>query len=41
MLVASGDSNAVMDDLDDLAHFALVAEHGGFAAAERATAIPK
>ncbi|MCZ2292698.1 MAG: LysR family transcriptional regulator [Burkholderiales bacterium] len=30
-----------MEDLDDLAHFALVAEHGGFAAAERATGIPK
>ncbi len=28
-------------DLDDLAYFALVAEHGGFAAAERATNIPK
>lgn len=30
-----------MQDLDDLAYFALVAEHGGFAAAERATDIPK
>ncbi|MFD2379405.1 hypothetical protein ACFSTJ_20690 [Ottowia pentelensis] len=27
--------------LDDLALFALVAEHGGFAAAERASDIPK
>ena len=30
-----------MDDLNDLAYFAHVAEHGGFAAAERATGIPK
>ncbi len=30
-----------MQNLDDLAYFALVAEHGGFAAAERATDIPK
>lgn len=30
-----------MQDLDDLAYFALVVEHGGFAAAERATDIPK
>ncbi|MBK6868554.1 MAG: LysR family transcriptional regulator [Burkholderiales bacterium] len=30
-----------MDDLNDLAYFAHVAEHGGFAAAERATSIPK
>lgn len=30
-----------MDDLNDLAYFALVAEHGGFAAAERASHIPK
>ncbi len=30
-----------MDDLNDLACFAHVAEHGGFAAAERATGIPK
>ena len=30
-----------MQDLDDLAYFALVGEHGGFAAAERATDIPK
>ncbi|MGB3067528.1 MAG: LysR substrate-binding domain-containing protein [Ottowia sp.] len=30
-----------MQDLNDLAYFALVAEHGGFAAAERATGIPK
>jgi DNA-binding transcriptional LysR family regulator len=30
-----------MQHLDDLAHFALVTEHGGFAAAERATGIPK
>ena len=28
-------------NLDDLALFALVAEHGGFAAAERATGTPK
>ena len=30
-----------MDELNDLAYFAHVAEHGGFAAAERATGIPK
>lgn len=30
-----------MQDLNDLAYFAHVAEHGGFAAAERATGIPK
>lgn len=30
-----------MHSLDDLVHFALVADHGGFAAAERATGIPK
>lgn len=30
-----------MQDLNDLAYFALVAEHGGFAAAERATGVPK
>lgn len=30
-----------MQDLNDLAYFALVAEHGGFAAAERASGIPK
>ena len=30
-----------MQDLNDLAYFALVAEHGGFAAAERVTGIPK
>ncbi|MBS0389575.1 MAG: LysR family transcriptional regulator [Proteobacteria bacterium] len=30
-----------MEDLNDLAYFAQVAEHGGFAAAERATGIPK
>ncbi|PJK09190.1 LysR family transcriptional regulator [Lysobacteraceae bacterium NML08-0793] len=30
-----------MDDLNDLAYFAHVAEHGGFAAAERITGIPK
>ena len=30
-----------MNDLNDLAYFAHVAEHGGFAAAERATGIPK
>ncbi|MFT0533586.1 LysR substrate-binding domain-containing protein [Castellaniella hirudinis] len=30
-----------MQNLDDLAYFALVAEHGGFAAAERASGIPK
>ncbi len=30
-----------MQDLNDLAYFAFVAEHGGFAAAERATGIPK
>lgn len=30
-----------MQGLDDLAYFALVAEHGGFAAAERASDIPK
>lgn len=30
-----------MQNLDDLAYFALVVEHGGFAAAERATDIPK
>jgi len=30
-----------MQDLNDLAYFAQVAEHGGFAAAERATGIPK
>lgn len=30
-----------MNSLDDLAYFALVVEHGGFAAAERATGIPK
>ena len=30
-----------MDDLNDLAYFAHVAEHGGFAAAERATGTPK
>ncbi|HRN74578.1 LysR substrate-binding domain-containing protein [Ottowia sp.] len=30
-----------MDDLNDLAYFAHVAEHGGFAATERATGIPK
>ncbi len=30
-----------MPNLDDLALFALVAEHGGFAAAERATGTPK
>lgn len=30
-----------MDDLNDLAFFALVVEHGGFAAAERASGVPK
>lgn len=30
-----------MQDLNDLNYFALVVEHGGFAAAERATGIPK
>ena len=30
-----------MPTLDDLAYFALVAQHGGFAAAERATGVPK
>jgi DNA-binding transcriptional LysR family regulator len=30
-----------MDDLNELALFALVVEHGGFSAAERATGIPK
>ena len=30
-----------LTDLNDLAYFAAVAEHGGFAAAERATDIPK
>lgn len=30
-----------MQNFDDLAYFALVVEHGGFAAAERATDIPK
>lgn len=30
-----------MQDLNDLAYFALVAENGGFAAAERASGIPK
>jgi DNA-binding transcriptional LysR family regulator len=30
-----------MNDLNDLAYFAHVAEHGGFAAAERVTGIPK
>ncbi|TAN09250.1 MAG: LysR family transcriptional regulator [Burkholderiaceae bacterium] len=30
-----------MENLDDLAYFALVAQHGGFAAAERVTRIPK
>lgn len=30
-----------MQDLDDLAYFALVVEHGGFAAAARASGIPK
>ncbi|WP_445954467.1 LysR family transcriptional regulator [Thauera sp. SDU_THAU2] len=30
-----------MEDLNDLAYFVQVAEHGGFAAAERATGIPK
>ncbi|MBH1965241.1 MAG: LysR family transcriptional regulator [Comamonadaceae bacterium] len=30
-----------MQDLNDLAYFAQVAQHGGFAAAERATGIPK
>ncbi|WP_028605922.1 LysR substrate-binding domain-containing protein [Ottowia thiooxydans] len=30
-----------MQDLNDLAYFAKVADHGGFAAAERATGIPK
>ncbi|MDO4681405.1 MAG: LysR substrate-binding domain-containing protein [Lautropia sp.] len=30
-----------MEDLNDLAYFALVAEHGGFAAAERVSGIPK
>lgn len=34
-------TGAVMNSLDNLAYFALVAEHGGFAAAERATGIPK
>lgn len=34
-------TDAAMDDLNDLAYFAHVAEHGGFAAAERATGIPK
>ena len=32
---------ALVDDLNDLAYFAYVADHGGFAAAERATGIPK
>lgn len=30
-----------MQDLNDLAYFASVAEHGGYAAAERATGLPK
>ena len=30
-----------MQDLNDLYYFALVVEHGGFAAAERAQGIPK
>ncbi|HRA91191.1 MAG TPA: LysR family transcriptional regulator, partial [Acinetobacter sp.] len=30
-----------MTDLDDFYCFALVVEHGGFSAAERATDIPK
>ena len=30
-----------MENIDDLAYFALVTEHGGFAAAERATGVPK
>lgn len=30
-----------MESLDDLAYFALVVQHGGFAAAERATDVPK
>ncbi|HAY0630480.1 TPA: LysR family transcriptional regulator [Serratia marcescens] len=32
---------AVFDDLNDLRYFALVVEHGGFSAAERASNIPK
>lgn len=34
-------STTPLTDLNDLAYFAAVAEHGGFAAAERATDIPK
>ena len=30
-----------MDDLNDLYYFAMVVEHGGFAAAERALGIPR
>ncbi|HMN20360.1 MAG TPA: LysR substrate-binding domain-containing protein [Ottowia sp.] len=35
------EQQAALQGLDDLAYFALVAEHGGFAAAERASDVPK
>ncbi|CAG9252540.1 LysR substrate-binding domain-containing protein [Burkholderia cepacia] len=34
-------SNGVLSDLNDLRYFAMVVEHGGFSAAERALGIPK
>ena len=40
-MTKAGVYSVMLTDLDDFIAFALVVEHGGFSAAERATDIPK